>query len=59
MRGYQTERTAQVICAEHGLVRNLAGGHYRLGVVVGIPAAPEPPLLMRAGEELTELLLAG
>ena len=59
MRDFQTEPTAQVICAGHGVVRNLAGGYYRLGTVAGDPAVPQPPLLMRAWEELTALLLAG
>ena len=40
-------------------MRNLAGGFYRLGLVTGDPAVPQPPLLMRAWDELTEMLLAG
>ncbi len=59
MRNFKTEPTAQVICAGHGFVRNLAGGFYRLGLVAGDPAVPQPPLLMRAWEELTAVLLAG
>ena len=59
MRDFQTEPTAQVVCEGHGFVRNLAGGYYRLGLVASDPAVPQPPLLMRAWEELTELLLAG
>ena len=43
---------------EHSFARNLAGGHYRLGEASD-PTTPQPPLQMRAWEELTELLLAG
>ena len=59
MRGFKTDPTAQVVCAGHGLVRNLAGGFYRLGLVAGDSAVPQPPLLMWAWEELTAVLLAG
>ena len=59
MRDFQTEPTAQVVCAGYGFVRNLAVGFYRLGVVAGDPAVPPPPLLMRAWDELTAVLLAG
>jgi transposase-like protein len=59
MRNFKTELTAQVICAGHGFVRNLAGGFYRLGLLVGDRAVPQPPLMLRTWDELTELLLAG
>ena len=59
MRNFKTEPTAQVVCEGHGFVRNLAGGFYRLGLVAGDPGMPQPPLLMRAWEELTAVLLAG
>ncbi len=47
------------MCEGHGLVRNLAGGYYRQGVVASDPAEPQPPLLMRVWEELTGIVLAG
>ena len=59
MRNLKTELTAQMVCEGHGFVRNLAGGCYRLGLVAEDPAVPQPLRLMRAWDELTELLLAG
>ncbi len=47
------------MCEGHGFVRNLAGGHYRLGLGASDPAVPQPPLLLGAWEELTAVLLAG
>ena len=58
-RGFKTEPTAQVMCAGHGFVRNLGAGFYRLGTAAACPGVPQPPLAMRAWEELTALLLAG
>jgi transposase-like protein len=58
-RGFKTEAAAQVVCAGRGFARNLQRGFYRVGMVTADPSAPQPPLLMRAWEELTALLLAG
>ena len=32
MRGLQTDRTAQIVIAEHAFLQNLRRGHYELGV---------------------------
>jgi hypothetical protein len=32
MRGLQTDRTAQVVIADHAFVQNLRRGHHELGV---------------------------
>ena len=55
---FKTEPTAQVVCAGHGFERNLVGDHYRLELVAGFPTVPQPPLLIRAWDGLTEVLLA-
>jgi transposase, IS6 family len=48
MRAFQTQVTAQVVCAGHGLVRNLPGGHHRLGLAERAPGDLQPPPLSRA-----------
>jgi hypothetical protein len=58
MRGFQTLPCAQVVCAGHGLIRNLRDGFYALGVPVGDPRRPQAPRLMQAWDELTGLLAA-
>jgi transposase, IS6 family len=58
MRGFKNRASAQLVCAGHGFVRNVQRGCYGLGLTAG-PAILEPPLLMRAWEDLTALLLVG
>ena len=50
---------AQVVCAGHGFIRNLAGGFYDLGREPAVLGLPPRPLLLQAWEELTQDLLAG
>jgi hypothetical protein len=58
MRGFQTLACAQVVCAGHGLMRNLRDGFYDLGIPTGDPRLPQAPRLMQAWAELTPLLRA-
>jgi transposase-like protein len=58
MRGFKQLRCAQVICAGHGLVRNLHNGCYRLGLALGDAWLRRIPQTMRAWDEITTLLQA-
>jgi transposase-like protein len=58
MRGFQTLPCAQVICAGHGLMRNLRGRFYDLGVPGDDPRLQQTLRLVRAWDELTIALTA-
>jgi transposase-like protein len=58
MRGFKQVRSAQVVCAGHGFMRNLRDGFYRLGFAwLGAPQ-PHPPRLVTAWADLTEIVSA-
>jgi hypothetical protein len=59
MRDLLTGSAAQVVCGGRGLVQNLQGGYYQLGLGRVEPGIPQPPLLLRAWEELTAELRVG
>ena len=58
MRGFQQLGCAQVVCDGHGFMRNLRDGFYRLGEPTGDPRLPHAPRLMRAWDDLTQILAA-
>jgi transposase-like protein len=58
MRGFKQLRCAQVVCAGHGLVRNLRNGCYRLGLALGDACQRRVPQTMRAWDAITALLQA-
>ena len=58
MRGFQQLGCAQVVCDGHGFMRNLRDGFYRLGEPTGDPRLPQAPRLMRAWDDLTQILAA-
>jgi transposase, IS6 family len=59
MRGFQTVPCAQVICAGHGVMRNLRDGFYWLGVPSGDPRLRQAPRLVQAWDDVTRILIAG
>jgi transposase-like protein len=58
MRGFQALPCAQVVCAGHGVMRNLRNGFYDLGVGGGKASVPQSPRLVRAWDALTVALAA-
>jgi hypothetical protein len=58
MRGFQTLRCAQTVCAGHGFLRNLRDGFYRLAEPTGDPRLRlrQAPRLVQAWGEFTRLL---
>lgn len=58
MRGFQTLPCAQVVCAGHGLMRNLRNAFYAIGRPVGETRRPPALRLIRAWDELTLALAA-
>ncbi len=62
MRGFQQLRCARVVCDGHGFMRNLRDGFYRLGEPTGNPPGnprlPQAPRLVRAWDDLTQILAA-
>ena len=46
MRGFKQARSAQVVCAGHGFLRNLRDGFYQLGFVWLGAQVPHPPRLV-------------
>jgi transposase-like protein len=58
LRGFKQAGCAQIVCAGHGLMRNLRDGFYRLGFVWRGPGLPHPPRLLTARDELTKCLQA-
>ncbi len=58
MRGFQQLSCARVVCDGHGFMRNLRDGFYRLGEPTGNPRLPQAPRLVRAWDDLTQILAA-
>ena len=58
MRGFKLLRCAQTVCVEHGFVRNLEEGFYRLGVIMADSRIPQAPRVMPAWDEITHHLQA-
>ena len=58
MRGFQTLPCAQVVCEGHGFMRNLRDGFYRLGEPTDDPRILQAPRLVRAWDDLTQILIA-
>ena len=58
MRGFQQLGCAQVVCDGHGFMRNLRDGFYHLGEPTDDPRLPQAPRLMRAWDDLTQILAA-
>ena len=59
MRGFKTLAGARVLCRAHAFLRNLRGGFYDLGRVIGVATSPVLPAMVLAWEALTADLLAG
>ena len=57
MRGFKTLVGARVLCRGHAFLRNLRGGFYDLGRMVGATAASPVPPSVRAWDALTGILL--
>jgi transposase-like protein len=58
-RGFKSVAGARRLCEWHGFVRNVASGFDRLGCIGGDASLPHAPLLVRAWDELTAVVLAG
>jgi len=58
MRGFQQIGCAHVVCDDHGFMRNLREGFYRLGEPPDDLRLPRAPRLMRAWDDLTHRLAA-
>ena len=58
MRGFQTLPCAQVVCAEHGFMRNLRNGFYDMSSAGHESRRPQALRLVRAWNELTLALAA-
>ncbi len=58
MRGFQRLQCAQTVCDGHGFMRNLRDGFYRLGEPTSDLRIPQVPRLVRAWDDLTQILAA-
>ena len=58
MRGFQALPCAQVVCAGHGLIRNLRGGFSGIVISGGEPHLPQASRVAKAWDELTRILTA-